>query len=214
MKCPKCGFTSFDYLTECIKCGHQLEEARKQLNLLNSKPVLFVEEPPIEESAEIEMVAEEDTEDVVEQPENKDDDQDVERIILASSTTDTPLPLEGLGTMDSLGSMEDIQPEAVVVGNDFTTMDKSQTTADTDDMLTNGESLADLEILGEASQEEDEEFLDLDDAISEVDSKSGTTRSEGGKVIELNDDDQIFDLELDLNDPDNLEHILAVDKND
>ena len=26
MKCPKCGYTSFDYLDECKKCGKELSE--------------------------------------------------------------------------------------------------------------------------------------------------------------------------------------------
>jgi len=30
MKCPKCGYTSFDYLDECKKCGKELNEHKEK----------------------------------------------------------------------------------------------------------------------------------------------------------------------------------------
>ena len=41
VKCPKCSYTSFDYLKECKKCGEILEESRKSLNLKMLEPTLF-----------------------------------------------------------------------------------------------------------------------------------------------------------------------------
>lgn len=41
MKCVKCGYISFDYLSECKKCGVSLNQARSGLGFLESKP-----EPP------------------------------------------------------------------------------------------------------------------------------------------------------------------------
>ena len=41
MKCPKCGYTSFDYLRECKKCGELLDDSRKALNLKMGEPTLF-----------------------------------------------------------------------------------------------------------------------------------------------------------------------------
>jgi hypothetical protein len=38
MKCHKCGFVSFDYLSECRKCGVNLEGSRSVLGLLDFKP--------------------------------------------------------------------------------------------------------------------------------------------------------------------------------
>lgn len=38
MKCHKCGFVSFDYLSECRKCGINLEGARSLLGLMDFKP--------------------------------------------------------------------------------------------------------------------------------------------------------------------------------
>ncbi|PLX98237.1 MAG: hypothetical protein C0623_13010 [Desulfuromonas sp.] len=33
MKCPKCGYTSFDYLDECKKCGKDLMEHKEKHNI-------------------------------------------------------------------------------------------------------------------------------------------------------------------------------------
>ena len=41
MKCPKCGYTSFDYLRECKKCGEILDDCRQSLNLKMVEPTLF-----------------------------------------------------------------------------------------------------------------------------------------------------------------------------
>lgn len=51
MKCPKCGYTSFDYLKECKKCGENLEESRRALNLKVSEPILFNKNSPSQEDS-------------------------------------------------------------------------------------------------------------------------------------------------------------------
>lgn len=38
MKCTKCGFVSFDYLSECRKCGADISTARNQLGFSTVKP--------------------------------------------------------------------------------------------------------------------------------------------------------------------------------
>ncbi len=38
MRCPKCGFISFDYLDRCLKCQTDLTEERHKLNLLDITP--------------------------------------------------------------------------------------------------------------------------------------------------------------------------------
>ena len=38
MRCPKCGFISFDYLDRCIKCQTDLTGERLKLNLLALTP--------------------------------------------------------------------------------------------------------------------------------------------------------------------------------
>lgn len=45
MKCPKCNYTSFDYLSECKKCGESLEESRQALNLQMVEPTIFPDQP-------------------------------------------------------------------------------------------------------------------------------------------------------------------------
>lgn len=40
MRCPKCGFVSFDYLARCKKCSRDLEDARRALNLVDAKPAV------------------------------------------------------------------------------------------------------------------------------------------------------------------------------
>jgi len=43
MKCPKCSYTSFDYLQECKKCGEILDGNRKSLNLKVGVPTMFAD---------------------------------------------------------------------------------------------------------------------------------------------------------------------------
>ncbi len=38
MRCPKCGFISFDYLDRCLKCQTDLTEERHKLNLPDITP--------------------------------------------------------------------------------------------------------------------------------------------------------------------------------
>ncbi|MDR1085595.1 MAG: hypothetical protein LBP22_12265 [Deltaproteobacteria bacterium] len=38
MLCPKCGFNSFEYNTNCPKCRKDLRSVRKQLSITATKP--------------------------------------------------------------------------------------------------------------------------------------------------------------------------------
>jgi len=38
MRCPKCGYNSFDYLSQCKKCGTDLTKTRHELGMLHIKP--------------------------------------------------------------------------------------------------------------------------------------------------------------------------------
>ncbi len=40
MKCHKCGFVSFDYLSDCKKCGVNLEGTRSLLGMMDFKPTM------------------------------------------------------------------------------------------------------------------------------------------------------------------------------
>jgi hypothetical protein len=38
MRCPNCGYVSFDYLDQCVKCRTDLTGERQRLNLLDIRP--------------------------------------------------------------------------------------------------------------------------------------------------------------------------------
>jgi hypothetical protein len=38
MRCPKCGYVSFDHLNNCMKCSRDLADCRQDLNLLDFRP--------------------------------------------------------------------------------------------------------------------------------------------------------------------------------
>ena len=38
MKCPKCGYTSFDYMDECKKCSTDLRDSRTLLQIIAVSP--------------------------------------------------------------------------------------------------------------------------------------------------------------------------------
>ncbi|MDY0042138.1 MAG: hypothetical protein RBS57_17640 [Desulforhabdus sp.] len=40
MRCPKCGFNSFDYLSECGKCAADLSKTRQELGFADAKPTM------------------------------------------------------------------------------------------------------------------------------------------------------------------------------
>jgi hypothetical protein len=40
MKCPRCGYTSFDYMDRCKSCGEDLVPAKIKLNIFTKQPEL------------------------------------------------------------------------------------------------------------------------------------------------------------------------------
>ncbi len=46
MKCPKCGYTSFDYLDACKRCKGDLRDARTLLQIIAVSPEERVPSPP------------------------------------------------------------------------------------------------------------------------------------------------------------------------
>ncbi len=52
MKCPKCGYTSFDYLDECKKCGKDLRDVRSLLQIIAVSPddrAAAAPQPPVDD---------------------------------------------------------------------------------------------------------------------------------------------------------------------
>lgn len=56
MKCPKCGYHSFDYLDSCKKCGEGLAEHKQKFNLHGfispGQSVVAAPEPVVDQSDE------------------------------------------------------------------------------------------------------------------------------------------------------------------
>jgi hypothetical protein len=42
MKCPKCGYTSFDYLDRCKSCGEDLVPTKIKLNIYMKQPEIEI----------------------------------------------------------------------------------------------------------------------------------------------------------------------------
>jgi hypothetical protein len=42
MKCPKCGYTSFDYLDRCKSCGEDLVPTKIKLNIYTKQPEIEI----------------------------------------------------------------------------------------------------------------------------------------------------------------------------
>ena len=203
MKCPKCNYTSFDYLTECRKCGQLLDEVRKRLNLQVSKPVMNIDEdvtPEVEsqmvEDGGLEMQETETENSQESMPAGGDGYQEEEELdAVSSAMNDAVPPLEGLGSMETLRDDES-SPD---FPDELPPAEESQEIAAA--FNPSDEQLENLSIQ-EESAVEDEELPELDAEISD-DGDSSTLEDEGydhEKVIELPEEDQIFDLELDLED--------------
>lgn len=44
MRCPKCGYVSFDYLDRCKSCGEDLVPAKIKLNIYTRPPQIEIDE--------------------------------------------------------------------------------------------------------------------------------------------------------------------------
>jgi hypothetical protein len=202
MKCPKCNYTSFDYLTECKKCGQLLDEVKKRLNLQLSKPTINIDETVDQEVVNIvedSAIEEEKTDLFADQEASMADSGEQEdELIVVSSITDSLPPLEGLGTMENLQD-EDLN------SNETGDIEFNNVQAEESQEIITGfnpsdEQLEELQIQEEPDIEE--EMPELDIEISE-DTGNNLEDYDHEKVIELTEDDQIFDLELDLDDKEN-----------
>ncbi|MDF1551484.1 MAG: hypothetical protein P1P84_00405 [Deferrisomatales bacterium] len=63
MKCPKCNYSSFDYLESCKRCGTDLRDARSLLQIISVSPedqapaaptMEMLDEEPLDEGAQAE----------------------------------------------------------------------------------------------------------------------------------------------------------------
>lgn len=209
MKCPKCGYTSYDYLDECRKCHHPLGEVRTLLNLTMLRP------PQPETAAGLPFPASEGTDEAVNEttdtyigtpdgstgsrsPATAGNDlstmelegtADTESIPTMPSgaagvTTVPPPPLESLGTMDML---EDEEPEWKPSAESF---ERSSTPPSTDrPEMDLGPELEELELDSAGSFE----YLDME--IDPADSLELKPEAEDNLELELESE---VDLALEL----------------
>ena len=196
MKCPKCGYTSFDYLESCAKCGQSLAEKRKQLNLLFSKPTLFTlattlgdaDDPVVDERANNETAAGKET---------ATPEETMPTVIAPEEAgkVATP-PAKSLGSMDLLAEQDDLEEIK------FETLTELQSiklddggTAPAEEEFSPANESAET-----ANQKNHNDFLELDidlnEEIGNEDSFNEETDDQEN-IIELQDE-QIFDLELEL----------------
>ena len=236
MKCPKCSYTSFDYLKKCKKCGELLENSRKALNLKTGEPTLFAglkDEPP--EAGEPET----------DKTETKvDSTQTVEASSFSKADFSPPLsdqlpvssvpekqPLEELSGgvssgLETLGSMNGMEPRSdekkalengpkIELGSTADTTDGFELTpsfnADNDRTK---EPPA-----GEENQKDefvllaDDEKLELDEPLeNNIPFEFSASDLESDidlKVSSDNPDKDFIELELDMDDEESLDQILA-----
>ncbi len=192
MKCPKCNYTSFDYLTECKKCGQLMDEVKKRLNLQLIKPTIDIDETVVQEAVKIEV---EKTDPFTDQEASLADTgkQEEDELIVVSSITDSSPPLEGLGSMENLWDENLNSNETGDI--DLNNVQEEESKEIIAGFNPSDEQLEELQIQEEPDLEE--EMPELDIEISE-DAGNNLEDYDHEKVIELTEDDQVFDLELDL----------------
>lgn len=178
-----------------------MDEVKKRLNLQLSKPTINIDETADQEAESIvedSTIYGEKTDPFADQEASLADsgEQEEDELIAVSSTTDNLPPLEGLGSMENLQN-----EESVIEEKDDIKFESVQTEEDQE--ITTGfnpsdEQLEELNLQEEADISA-EELPELDMEIVEENGESSENYNHE-KVIELTEDDQIFDLELDLED--------------
>ena len=238
MKCPKCSYTSFDYLQECKKCGEILDGSRKSLNLKMGVPTIFAEiGNRNEEQSNLDKPAAETT--FVDTQ-----DEQLESGLLLGNEFTTPaesdlaappeadLNLENELELGGLGSMNTMEPRSEsefamdqqenIVLDDLELSPTFSDSAEPGSKLIKNES-ADLEGSGldlfpetagseikSADQLEDDIAFELSMNDSEIDlglTENPTSEPETAPKNVL--DDGTIELELDMDDDESLDDLLA-----
>lgn len=237
MKCPKCSYTSFDYLQECKKCGEILNGSRKSLNLKMGVPTIFSEiatlnveqsdpETPVAETTFV----------------NTQDDQLGSGLLLGNELSsgvesdpeisadldlnfENELELGGLGNMNTIeprsesdfkmDQQENIVLDDLELSSAFSDNNKpeSKFTKNEPASLDNSE----LELFAESTGTELKPADQLEDDIafelSMGDTETPTAETETVKKNIL--DDGTIELDLDMDDDESLDELLAdFDKKD
>ena len=194
MRCPKCGYISFDHLVNCKKCTRDLSDSREALNLQDFEPQVpfllsslvgemqgggaaYKQELSLSQETELEFGG-------LEMPEPEEEMEETVEMESMRETLDTE-------------SSEELTLSEIDL-DDLETMEATTGAGTAEIELT---ELTELGSEGEAPEEEDEGLLglefEMDEALSDnLDTLEETlaeepaeTSSEDALEIDLNDDD-------------------------
>ncbi len=242
MKCPKCSYTSFDYLQECKKCGEILDDSRKSLNLRMGVPTIFAE-----------LANHNEVEDNLDQPaadNGFDEDQEdaaAGEFLLGNKFPETAendlnaagddnldfsneLELSGLGSMDTMEVRNESEfesaPQKNIVLNDlelspsFSGDDKPDNEPETlktgsPSLVGNDPDIFKKSAVLEAGQSGEQQLeddiaheLSIDDAEIDFDLTESLGAETAAGENDVNNDAAI-ELELDMDDDESLDDLLA-----
>ncbi|MCD6291946.1 MAG: hypothetical protein J7M09_00645 [Deltaproteobacteria bacterium] len=231
MKCPKCGYTSFDYLRECKKCGEILDDSRKALNLKMSEPLLFVGTDDKTETAASETAK---TENIIESPPSPEtsfsstppiDQLELRTPPLPSKPNAVDLSEDGASGLGSLGSMGRREtPESNINSEDLSGIELELSDTNSVIGLETTPSFSSAPPTSATLKDEDgkeAEFILFEDddkpvldnqLENDIPFEFSADDLESDVNLNLpssNSSDETIDLELDMDDEESLDQILA-----
>jgi len=199
MRCPKCGFISFDHLTSCAKCGRDVSEAASELQGTSIKAELpmflgtalaaysereesfedHAMEAEVDEGIDFSMEEEVAEEEVVEVAAEEDVDFSFEEEVEEEETADISLAEaeaeEAAGTEEAEEADFTLEAEA----------DEEVVTEEAED------SFEELDFMSAVDEEEDSGLeFDLEDFLEEDDDTSKKSGAADESDIDLNLDDE------------------------
>lgn len=238
VKCSKCGYTSFDYLKECKKCGEILDDSRESLNLKMSEPTLFsnLKDEPSEDIVDIEKSTPEVSgaafaePDFQPSPPLESNLNDTPTLSTSSDFTafasqeDEKMTENSISKLGTLGSMETIKPRSDEK-NTFNNLPKIELESQPDEInkleltpsfdhkndspLIDNTQNIEFDLLGDDAKEK----TDLDDLLQEdIPFEFSNNDLESDINLKLSDDNpdkNLIELELDMEDEESLDQILA-----
>ena len=200
MRCPKCGFISFDHLETCVKCGRDISEVSAELDgtIYQVDAPLFLrtdfeESPDVsggeEVSGQDELVFEDSSEDIdfvlddVEDGPGADDDKDKDsEIVFTMEESEEALQLDteiGEGLFDEI-SLDFEEESALELGAEKEpSLDKEVPSGGGDEGPSLDFSGLDLSDLAPPTGEEEEEALVLDETVG-VEAEEAVAPGAGG----------------------------------
>ena len=188
MRCPKCGFISFDHLTSCAKCGRDIAEVASELQGTSIKV-----ETPMFLSSTLAAYADRDSSyyerGMAAEEEGIDFSMDMEvesgagkPLEMAAADTDIDFSIAEEET-DAAATMQATNEEAV----DFTIEAEPEEEAAPED----AEEAHELDFMGaDVEEEEDTLEFDLEDFIEEMDDDKSKSSGSEDVDLELNDEEK------------------------